>query len=312
MRVRSNVHGWGTPCRRRQETRRALERMFIGKLSGDKQNELLEHVRTCEPCEKLHLRFLAAERATVHDGDPERQGEATHFESERLKDRILAQAAAVAEAEQRDREPARAWWVKALAWSSVVAVIGVIGGVWQYGGAPEGDLPGPRPHELVARGGAPAPKVAIRVLRISGQGDEQRMAEPMEARAAGAHPRLKLDDMMVALYTNRHQPVFAFVVGIGPGWEPLWYRPAPPRTRSVELSVDVADKPLVDPVRLKVNHRPGTLVIFSLLSPRPLTMDQVRQAIARAREGGGKPQGLERLPLPNEVAQTRMVYDIVK
>ncbi len=187
----------------------------------------------------------------------------------------------------------------------MAAIIAEVVGVWQYGGDPQ------RREEFTARGGAPAPRVAIRVLRIHGEGDEQKLAEPMEARA-GAHPRLKLDDMMVALYTNRHQPVYAFVVGVGPGWEPLWYRPASPRTRSVELSADVADKPLLDPVRLRVNHRPGTLVIFSLLSPRPLTMDQVRQAIARAQDGGGKPGRLERLPLPAEVAQTRMVYDIEK
>ncbi len=99
MRVRSNVHGWGTPCRHLPETRRGLERMFTGKLSGSKQNELLEHVRTCEPCEKLHLRFLAAERAAVYGDDAEDQGEATHFESERLKDRIMAQAADVAQAD---------------------------------------------------------------------------------------------------------------------------------------------------------------------------------------------------------------------
>ena len=283
--------------------------MFTGKLSGQQQNELLEHVRTCEQCEKLHLRFLAAERAAVHDGDPKRQGEATHFEGERLKDRILAQAGAVAVAEQRHAQPARTWWLKALAWTAVAAV--VIGGVWQFGGGPEEDPAlEPRQHELTARGGAPTPGVGIRFLRLHGQGDDRKLAEPMEATSAGAHPRLKLDDMMVALYTNRRRTVFAFVVGIGPGWEPLWYRPAPPRTRSVELSAGVADRPLVDPVRLKVNHQPGTLVIFSLLSPRPLTMDQVRQAIARAREGGGKPQGLERLPLAGEVAQTRMVYDI--
>ena len=305
MRVRTSIHGWGTTCRHLSRTRRDLEQMFLGKLTGQAQNELLEHTRTCEACERLHLRFLAAERAAVFGGEEHPPDAATHFESERLKDRIMAQATAVAAEEQR-KQPASAWWLRALAWTSVVAVIAVVGGVWQYGGDPK------KRDEFTARGGAPAPTVGIRVLRIHGQGEEQKLAAPMEARAAGAHPRLKLDDMMVALYTNRNEPVFAFVVGIGPSWEPLWYRPAPPRTRSVELSGGVADKPLVDPVRLRVNHRPGTLVIFSLLSSRPLTMEQVRQAIARARDGGGRPLQLERLPLPQEVAQTRMVYDIEK
>ena len=307
MRVRTNVHGWGAPCRHLGDTRRGLERMFLGKLSGDQQNDLLEHTRTCEACERLHLRFLAAERAAVHGEQEQQHGEPTHFESERLKDRILAQATAMEAAEQKQRAPAAsAWWFKALAWTSVVMVMVVVGGVWQYntGQKDEG--------EYVARGGAPVPKVGIRVLRLHGQGDEQKLGEPMEASGAGAHPRLKLDDLMVALYTNRHEPVYAFVVGVGADWEPLWYKPAPPQTRSVELSGGVADKPLVDPVRLKVNHRPGTLVIFSLLSRQPLTMEQVRQAIASAQEGGGKPDRLERLPLPADVAQTRMVYDIEK
>ena len=114
--------------------------MFSGRLGGDEQNELLEHTRRCDSCEGLYLRYLAAERAAVHD-DEEQGARPTHFERERLAQRIMAQAAGQEQQAAGQVSVSRRWLMRALAWSTMALVTMLGGGVlWRALAPPRDDF----------------------------------------------------------------------------------------------------------------------------------------------------------------------------
>lgn len=288
-------------CRHAGRWRKLIARMFLGDLSGEQQNDLLDHVRHCPSCRHNYRRHLTVERALVHEQD-----QPTHFERERLAQRIFAEAR-LRDREMKMEQEERPWRRRAWIWSASVALLLLVsaGVLWRQ-------LRTSPAEELTPKGIATTTRstVGLRVLRLFAQEqDGQRaLAAPLPPVRPGKLGRLRLGDSMVLLYTNRGARRFAFVVGVGSDWKPLWYFPSPPENRSVPLLPGVVDRPFGDPVRLSVNHAKGRLTIFGLFSDRPLTMKEVSLALERAESQGQMPWQHKRLQLPRSVLQVRLHY----
>jgi hypothetical protein len=288
-------------CRHAGRWRKLIARMFLGDLTGEQQNDLLDHVRHCSSCRRHYHRHLTVERTLVQERD-----QPTHFERERLAQRIFAEAR-LRDREMELKQKVQPWRRRAWIWSASMAVLLLVGAgvLWRQ-------LRTPPAKELTPKGIATTtrPMVGLRVLRLfeQEQDGQRALAAPLPPVRPGKLRRLRLGDSMVLLYTNRGARRFAFVVGVGPDWEPRWYFPSPPEARSVPLSPGVVDRPFGDPVRLRVNHTKGRLTIFGLFSDRPLTMKQVSLALERAEGHGRPPWQHGRLQLPGNVQQVRLHY----
>lgn len=269
--------------------RPAMEQLFLAGLSGEEQNRLFDHVRGCSACHRVYLQHLAVERAAVH-GDAERADEPTHFEIERLGQRIFAQAVPVDAARRRGQ------WARRAAWVAVGVMVALaVPLLWhQLRPVEEG-------RELTPKGSAISPTVGLQALRLHHGPGGRALERTLPPLRSGDPERLRLGDSLVLLYTNRGPALHAFVLGIDEEGRPLWYFPAPPQSHSVRLKAEVVDQPFGRPVRLRVNHRAGRLTVLGLFSPRQLTAVEVRRALERARS-----EGRALLPLGPEVQQLRL------
>jgi hypothetical protein len=111
---------------------------------------------------------------------------------------------------------------------------------------------------------------------------------------------------MVLLYTNRGPARYGFVVGVDRAWQPRWYFPTPEEGISPRLAPQVVDRALGQPIRLSLNHGPGPLTIFGLVTSRPVSIREVQEALDRSRPEGKTPMQRERLPLSGVEEQVRL------
>lgn len=132
-----------------------------------------------------------------------------------------------------------------------------------------------------ARGGADdlAAPVRVRLLCVGSAGVRGDVVSTAEVRTLHCGQQ---DVLGFALTVNPDNPwTSLFLVGVGPDGQPRWYHPRPEEKESVALPREpVADQPLPG-VRLDVNHREGTTRVYAVYSHRPLSVEEVRQAVAR-------------------------------
>lgn len=120
-------------------------------------------------------------------------------------------------------------------------------------------------------------QVGFRVFCIDDQADSD--LRELLASDDGKISECKLSSTMKFAITNRSSLDYLFLVGVDSRKMPMWYRPIPPATESIEVK-DWVDQPMGRAVNLKVNHKAGLLRIFAIFSDKPISSDKVEEAIS--------------------------------
>ncbi|MFH0899535.1 MAG: hypothetical protein V2A73_02775 [Pseudomonadota bacterium] len=99
---------------------------------------------------------------------------------------------------------------------------------------------------------------------------------------------------------------YVFVMGVDDRGLPLWYGPRPFEHQSLRIPAgEKADlRRLPGATRLAVNHRPGQVRVFAMLSKEPITCDEVDAAIASLRSLNTAPASVAALPLGRDDVAT--------
>src|SRR5262249_37697919 len=102
-----------------------------------------------------------------------------------------------------------------------------------------------------------------------------------------------------------------FLVGMDDDHATKWYAPKPPVGESVPAPAGVNDTPVGGAVRIAVNHGPGRVRIFALLSDKPVRAPEVESAVDELAKRHVAAADAEALPLGRpDVLQRTLLVDI--
>jgi hypothetical protein len=230
-----------------------IEELFIGRLSGAKQQALYAHLKTCAPCERLFDRYAQMERLISIKSD--RELPLSVSERARVQSRLFA----ASEKTERARKLVfrLTMTASALAACALLAV-----SVMPKGEAPTSD------HDFTSRGShaANARPVSLRALSIhadpDGKLDVADLATSKDALTSG--DRVKL------LYSNDAGFKYMSVALIGVDGRAI------PLAGPVEIKQDAVDAALDQSVAIPEGAPEGDARIVALFSMEPTPPTDVR------------------------------------
>ncbi len=224
----------------------------------DLPEQARRHARGCDLCGPWLDHVLTAERAL--EGGAPLSGRALDALEMRVMERLPVR-----------RVPPVAAWVRALFVAAPLALVAGAALLWM-----------PRQLALTPRGLNPelaGSSARVRVLCVGADGvkADVRSDAPQAQLHCGLHDVLAFTVTRDASNTAGH----LFLVGTNAAGEPRWYHPRPEEERSVALPQSpVTDHPLSG-VRLEVNHAPGVTRVLAIFTAQPLSVDWVRDGMAR-------------------------------
>ncbi len=296
------------PCTSRFSAQ--IDSLLLEELPTRKLKRLREHLAGCPSCQHRYNKIVLASR--LLEGGPEALAVPSEGELQRVGVEVLARTRLVP-----DAAPARRGlfsWIAAAATVGVVLAValpialrheppttGPTAAVEASGtGSPVTLPPGSGveekvagPEELQPRG--PAARSAQRVLGLRAFCLRQLpglpaqvtglapVTDPASGSASTSSTTCGISDILKFAYTNHSELPYLFLVGLDEKLAIKWYEPHPPARTSLKVRADVVDEPLPRAVRLAVNHTAGQLRLYALFSARPVTAEQVEQAVARLR-----------------------------
>lgn len=237
----------------------------------DLPEQARRHARTCEACGPWLDAVLTQERAL--EGNAGLAGRAVDALEARVLSRVVVSPA--------PSPVARLWRALWLAVPLGAAAAAVLLWMPSTGGlAPRG-----------LEGGGPGTTARVRVLCVGQDGvrGDVRSDAPQARLHCGLHDVLAFTVTRDAANAQGH----LFLVGTNASGEPRWYHPRPEEEHSVALPQSpVTDHPLAG-VRLDVNHAPGVTRVLAIFTQRPLSVEDVRQGMARGALEDVLPSGAQ-------------------
>ena len=233
--------------------------------------ELRDLVRTHEECSHWYNRSVSIHRSLVGASIDLPSA----FERERM---MLATLDAVSSAESQRAHHGLRWVVPLL----VAGAVGIVV-ISTQRNVPE-NAPAFAPVDsdyIGARGGGATDTIGVGV-GITGVTESNQAYE-----VSAADTSLYLDDYLrITLSRTADEYPYAFVFGVQPDRQPVWYEPDPEHGGLSSVSVPKGEAiPLGgsgDPIEFKLSgrHVTGTLTIFALFSQKPLLQSDVARMLS--------------------------------
>jgi|GEM_PF-1442796 hypothetical protein len=298
-----------SPCPK--EIRDWLDTLFVGDaLNADEGRQLFAHLEGCTACQSEYDQIMLASRMLESD-DPLQPSEIELAGTKAALFDQLEKEEAFAQKQSPSKR--NTLWRGLLAATTLAAGAAAIAIVMLRMPAPSTGMDtNTGQPQFAIRGGSANPDtdsagIGLRAFCLDG-----KSGEPKEIKPTTAKSELQTCDLNQVLrfaYSNRGKSRYLYLLGVDEKFQPYWYAPAPPETRSIAIAKDVNDGALERAVKLEVNHHAGLLRIFALFSEEPLEAATIEKALAEAKDAKGSLKGLDRLPIAN-IAQRSLLLGL--